>query len=281
MSFMIRPARLLDADSLAALASSLSARGFLTLPERVDELERLIAVSEKSFRGGLKNPDEGRYVFVMEDLDKRRVVGSSLIVARHGTEELPHLYFQVDEEKGTLTFQSETRGRTELGGLILDPAYRNRPEKLGKGLSLIRLLYIKRNAALFQEDLLAEFLPPFTPDGKSHLWESLGRRLTGMGYREADEKSRRDKRFVLSLFPRGPILISSLSEEAQLSIGVAGAETEGAVRLLKSVGFQYLREIDPFDGGPHYGAKKNEVKYDVVEDFLFEQREIKWMFTPS
>ena len=36
-----------------------------------------------------------------------------------------------------------------------------------------------------------------------------------------------------------------------------------------------------FDGGPHYGVKKGEVKYDVVEDFLFEQREIKWMFTTS
>jgi arginine/ornithine N-succinyltransferase beta subunit len=73
MSFMIRPARLLDIEPLAALASSLSARGFLTLPERPDELEKLIALSEQSFRGGLKNPDQGRYVFVMEDMDKRRV----------------------------------------------------------------------------------------------------------------------------------------------------------------------------------------------------------------
>ncbi|HEX5036308.1 MAG TPA: arginine N-succinyltransferase [bacterium] len=281
MSYMIRPARLLDADTLSDLSGSLSARGFLTLPAKPEELERLIAVSEQSFRGALKDPDQGRYVFVMEDMGKRRVIGCSLIVARHGTEDSPHLYFQVDEEKGTINFQSDPVGRTELGGLILDPAYRGKPAKLGKGLSLIRLLYIKRNPKLFKDDLLAEFLPPFTPDGKSHLWESLGRRLTGMGYREADEKSRRDKRFVLSLFPRGPILVSSLSEEAQMSIGVVGSETEGAVKMLKSVGFEYLRQIDPFDGGPHYGAKKDAVKYDVVEDFLFEQTEIKWMFTPS
>lgn len=279
MSFMIRPARLMDAETLSSLANSLSARGFLTLPERPEEMEKLVAVSEASFRGA--SSKDSRYVFVMEDMDRRRVIGSSLVIARHGTEESPHLYFQVDEEKGTLSFQSESTGRTELGGLILDPEYRKRPEKLGKGLSLIRLLYIKRNPSLFKDDLLAEFLPPFTADGKSHLWESLGRRLTGMGYREADEKSRRDKRFVLSVFPRGPILMSSLTEEAQASIGVAGPETEGAVRLLKSVGFRYLHQIDPFDGGPHYGAKKSEIRYDVVEDFLFEQREIKWMFTPS
>jgi len=281
MSYMIRSARLMDADALSALANSLSARGFLTLPERPEEMEKLIALSEQSFRTTAKPSDQARFVFVMEDMDKRRVIGCSLIVARHGTEDLPHLYFQVDEEKGTLNFQSDAEGRTELGGLILDPEYRKRPEKLGKGLSLIRLLFIKRNPALFKDDLLAEFLPPFAPDGKSHLWESLGRRLTGLGYREADEKSRRDKRFVLSVFPRGPILMSSLSEEAQMSVGVVGPETEGAVKLLRSVGFGYLHQIDPFDGGPHYGVKKSEVKYDVVEDFLFEQREIKWMFSPS
>lgn len=281
MSFMIRPARLLDAEALVELANSLSARGFLTLPERPEEMGRLIALSEQALRGALKEPDRGRYLFVLEDMAQRRVVGASLIVARHGDPESPHLYFQIDEEKGTLSFQSDTEGRTELGGLILHPDYRGRPEKLGKGLSLIRLLYIKRNPNLFKEDLLAEFLPPFTADGKSHLWESLGRRLTGMGYREADEKSRRDKRFVLSVFPRGPILLSSLSEEAQMSIGLAGPESEGAVKLLKSVGFQYLHQIDPFDGGPHYGVKKRDVAYGVAEDFLFEQREIKWMFTPS
>jgi arginine N-succinyltransferase len=281
MSFMIRPARLLDRETLVELATSLSARGFLTLPERPEEMERLISLSEQSFRGALKEPDRGRYVFVLEDMDSRRVVGASSIVARHGDPESPHLYFQVDEEKGTLDFRSDETGRTELGGLILHPDYRGRPEKLGKGLSLIRLLYIKRNPNLFKEDLLAEFLPPFTPDGKSHLWESLGRRLTGLGYREADQKSRRDKRFVLSVFPRGPILISSLSEEAQMSIGLVGPEAEAAVKVLKSVGFAYLRQIDPFDGGPHYGVKKAEVKYDVVEDFLFEQREIKWMFSMS
>jgi len=278
MPFMIRPARLLDSEALSRLANSLSARGFLTLPESVSEIEKLIVVSEKSFRSLDKPDDQARFVFVMEDMDKRRVVGSSLIVARHGTVDSPHLYFQIDEAQGTLTFQTDSEGRTELGGLILDPEYRMRPEKLGKGLSLIRLLFIKRNPKIFKDDLIAEFLPPFSPEGKSYLWESLGRRLTGLGYREADEKSRRDKRFVLQVFPRGPILISSLTEEAQMSLGLVGPETEGAVKLLKSVGFEYLHQVDPFDGGPHYGVKTSEVNYDLVQDFLFEQREIKWMF---
>jgi arginine N-succinyltransferase len=133
MSYMIRPARLLDADTLSDLSGSLSARGFLTLPAKPEEMARLIATSEQSFRGALKDPDQGRYVFVMEDMGKRRVIGCSLIVARHGTEDSPHLYFQIDEEKGTINFQSDPVGRTELGGLILDPPYRGKPAKLARG----------------------------------------------------------------------------------------------------------------------------------------------------
>ena len=138
MSFLIRPVRHADIEALSVLASSLSAHGFLTLPDHSEELEKLVSLSESSFRGAVKSHDQGRYVFVLEDMDKRRVIGSSLIVARHGDPESPHLYFQVDEEKGTLMFQSDAEGRTELGGLILDPAYRGRPEKLGKGLPLFQ-----------------------------------------------------------------------------------------------------------------------------------------------
>ncbi len=99
-----------------------------------------------------------------------------------------------------------------------------------------------------------------------------------MDYRTADEKSRRDKRFVLSLFPRGPILINSLSPEAQATIGVAGPETQPVVKILTSIGFRYLHQIDPFDGGPHYGVKRNEVRYDLVEDFFADQQDVRWLF---
>lgn len=284
MPFLIRPSRYSDLDYLHELATSLWATGFLTLPSRRPGLEALISLSERSFSGKIGKPDEGKYLFVLEDLKTRKVVGSSLVIARHGGPESPHLYFQVDAEKQTLNFQAEEKGRTELGGLILDPAYRGHPAKLGKALSLVRFLYIKRNREKFCEDLLAELLPPFTAEGKSPFWESLGRRLTGMDYREADEKSRKDKRFVLNLFPRGPINISSLSAEAQAALGVVGPATEPVVKILTSIGFRYLQQIDPFDGGPHYGVSQGEVRFDVVDEFFVNQeeaREIRWMLTPQ
>src|SRR5579885_2377367 len=222
MAFLIRPSRHSDFNYLHELSTSLSANGFLTLPSEEKELQALIEQSEKSFVDKPPSLEKTKYLFSLEDLKSRRVVGCSLIIARHGTENSPHLYFQIKEEKQTITFMAEETGRTELGGLILDPAYRGHKAKLGKALSLIRFVYVKRNPARFCENLVAELLPRFTPDGKSLFWETLGKRWTSMGYREADQKSRRDKRFFMNMFPRGPIAIASLSAEAQAAMGQVG-----------------------------------------------------------
>lgn len=279
MPFLIRPAHHADIDSLHALATSLSATGFLTLPSETKEIEALIGVSERSFGGKTSNVWDAQYLFSLEDLKARRVVGCSLIIARHGTKTSPHLYFQLDPEKQTLTFMSEEVGRTELGGLILDPAYRGHKAKLGKALSLIRFVYLKRNPSRFCNTMIAELLPRFTPDGKSPFWESLGRRLTGMDYREADKKSRRDKGFFTSAVPRGPITLASLSPEAQAALGQVGPETGPVVKILTEIGFHYLHQIDPFDGGPHYGAKQSELRWPFIEDFFMENMEVRMSFS--
>jgi arginine N-succinyltransferase len=268
MTFLIRPASVSDLDDLHRLATSLSARGFLTLPSSRGELEETIAISEKSFWGKMEDPDRGRYLFVMEDFTERKAIGSSLIVARHGTPESPHLFFEVDPERRTLKLRWETTGRTELGGLILDPAYRGHPAKLGRSLSYIRLLYIWRFPVPFQEELLAEFLPPFAPDGKSPLWEALGRKFTGIDYQEADRRSRTDKDFVRVSFPSEPIPIDSLPPEARDAIGAAGPETRAAVKILTDAGFRYLHQVDPFDGGPHYGVNRSEIRQYIVAGCL-------------
>ena len=268
MSFLIRPASVSDIEDLHHLATSLSARGFLTLPADREALEKMLADSERSFRGALESPDQGRYLFALEDSERGEVVGSSLIVARHGTPESPHLYFAVNPEKRTLRFQAETIGRTELGGLILNPDYRGRPEKLGKRLSYIRLLYIWRFPERFREAVLAEILPPFTPDGLSPLWEALGRKFTGLDYREADRLSRENKEFILSCFPKEEIPIDSLPENVRPLIGVPGPDTEPVVKILTDVGFRYLNQVDPFDGGPHYGLNRSEIRQHVVVQCL-------------
>lgn len=273
MSFVIRPAEPSDRGDLVILATSLSARGFLTLPTRKEELEDLIHLSGQSFAGIVNDPDQGRYLFVLEE--GKKVIGCSLIIARHGTPESPHLFFEVDPVRKTLELQWETKGRTELGGLILDPAYRGHPAKLGKKLSFVRLLYIGRYPQRFREDILAELLPPFTADGKSPLWEALGRKWTGLGLREADQRSRRDKNFVREAFPEGPIAMASLPPEVRETIGQVGLETRPVARILSEVGFRYLNQVDPFDGGPHYGARLDEIKFGEISALLGNATKVK------
>lgn len=278
MTFKIRQAEPTDREDLFRLATSLSAQGFLTLPSDPSGLERLIENSRKSFQGEWQDPDSGEYLFVLRDEGEKRVVGCSLILARHGTRQSPHIYFEVDSLKKTLQLQWETHGRTELGGLILDQGYRGQPEKLGKSLSLIRLLYIGRHRDRFRDEILAELLPPLTPDRKSPLWEAIGYRCTGMSYPEADRRSRLDKGFVAEKFPRGEIPIESLPQEAQRAIGQVGPETAPVAKILQGVGFRYLNQVDPFDGGPHFGARLAEIRFDLVESFFMDRPNIEWGF---
>ncbi len=275
---MLRPAHPSDRETLHRLTTSLATYGFLTLPSSQNELEDLIDCSQKSFLQKLSDPQDGQFLFVLEkDSDKKReVIGSSLIIGRHGSPQSPHLYFQIDPLKKTLQLKAEATGRTELGGLILDPKFRGHPEKLGKCLSLIRLLYIETHPHFFYQNILAEFLPPLSPKKDPPLWEALGQRFTGLSYREADRLARTNKTFILQHFPKEEIPIDSLPLEAQKMIGVVGADTQTAVRILSSVGFRYLNQIDPFDGGPHYGVSLKEMKRDIVHSFFRSKISIRW-----
>jgi arginine N-succinyltransferase len=107
--------------------------------------------------------------------------------------------------------------------------------------------------------VLAELLPPLEPDGLSHLWEALGRHFTGLTYAEADRLSKRNKEFIRSLFPQGEIYASLLPPAAQAVIGAVGAQTKGVEKILRRVGFRYAERVDPFDGGPHFTARTDEV----------------------
>src|SRR5262249_26496130 len=130
---------------------------------------------------------------------------------------------------------------------------------LGQMISYVRFLFIASHRPLFRDEILAELLPPLEPDGKSHLWEALGRRFTGLSYAEADFLSKKNKEFIKSLFPDGVVYASLLSDAAKEVIGKVGQQTRGVEKLLKRIGFRYAYRIDPFDGGPHFSAPTDEI----------------------
>lgn len=259
------PADLKNVHRLAAVLNTVN------LPDDLPSLRKLLDVSQRSFAGRIADPLARELLFVMEDMENGRLVGTSQIIARHGTREAPHIYFDVlDEERYSETIDRHFRhqvlrigfdyeGPTEIGGLVLDPRYRGAPGKLGKQLSFVRFLFIAMHRANFRDRVLAELLPPLSDDGKSALWEALGRRFTDMEYMEADRISKTNKEFIRNLFPSGMIYASLFDAAAQEVIGKVGPQTEGVKKMLEGVGFKPLGRVDPFDGGPHFEARTDEI----------------------
>jgi arginine N-succinyltransferase len=124
---------------------------------------------------------------------------------------------------------------------------------------LSRFLYIALNRKKFEDRILCELTPPLTDEGRSEFWEALGRRFTGLPYQEADLLSQSHKEFIKSLFPQEDVYLCLLDAKARSVVGRVGEATKPAQHLLESIGFEYLEEVDPFDGGPHYGARTDEI----------------------
>ncbi len=241
----------------------------VNLPDDPAALEAVLLHSERSFRAE-EYPSKREYVFVLWDRSTNKAVGTSMVIAQLGRRGAPYIYFDVrKEEKYSATLDRHFvhtilastysyDGPTEIGGLVVHPGYRRRPERLGTLISYVRFLFIAMRRADMRAEVLAELLPPLQPDGTSHLWEAVGRRFTGLTYREADRLSKANKEFIKGLFP-DEVYATLLSDEAQRVIGEVGADTKGVEKLLRRIGFRYAERVDPFDGGPHFIAPTDEV----------------------
>lgn len=268
MSFVVRGARHEDSQQLYELARQFT---LLNLPAEKRRIETKVERSIASFAGELSKA-EAEYLFVIEDTEAEMVVGSSMIMAKNGTPTSPNFSFKVlkkerfSRELGIgfihqiLRLKANTDGPTELGGLVVDRAYRRRPEKVGRMISLSRFVFIGMGPERFEAELHSEMAPPLTDEGRSEFWEALGRRFTGMPYVEADQISAQNNGFIQSLFPEEDIYLALLDSKARLVLGRVGEETQAALHMLNRIGFKYKEEVDPFDGGPHLGCPLKECK---------------------
>ena len=265
--YEIRGATKADEEALLALAAHLNT---VNLPNDRASVRELLAHAEHSFDGSIATAKR-KYVFLLWDLATGTAIGSSSIIAQLGRRDAPYIYFDViDDERYSKSLDKHFhhtvlrlgfsyKGPTELGGLVVLPSERGSPERLGRFVSYARFAYIAGRREAFRDQLLAELLPPLERDGTSHLWEALGRRFTGMTYAEADLLSSRDKEFIRDLFPLGEIHTSLFDDRARDVIGRVGEQTLGVERMLVAAGFRYARRVDPFDGGPHFVARTEEV----------------------
>ena len=265
---IVRPVATGDLDDLVALAGQLDS---MNLPQDREFLAERIRVSERSFSGALSDWRTGVYVFVLEDGETGRCVGTSMIIAKQGRPGSPYYWLEVSSEERRspelgkrfvhrkVKLRSTEDGPTEIGGLILDRAYRRHAQKCGKALSIVRFAYIGAHPDRFERQVIAEMLSPFEAPGKNRLWDAFGARFTGLPYREADHLSARTKQFIADLFPRDPVYVTLFPKEVQDVIGMPNETAVAAVRILEKVGFHPLNQVDPFDGGPYYGAARDAI----------------------
>lgn len=266
-----------EKKDLAALEHLGRVLNTVNLPDNEELLRAIIAKSVGSFSGKIKEPGEREYLFVLEDPKRKGLVGTSMVIAQHGTYEAPHIFYEVSRREHysatlerhflhtVLSIGYNYHGPTEIGGLVVDPPFRSSNEKPGKQLSYVRFLYMAMHRSHFRDRVLAELLPPLMEDGRSLLWEACGRKFTGLTYQEADRLSRTSKEFIKELFPSTDIYASLFPDRVQKVIGEVGVETRGVQRMLERIGFKYVERVDPFDGGPHFEADLSEVS--LVKDF--------------
>src|SRR6185369_9416763 len=238
--FVVRDIAPEDLDDFQRAAAHLDS---VNLPDDRDALAQIIERSRRSFAATASGAAEPAakdrcHVFVAAERDSGQVVGTSMIFPQHGSRKAPHVYFDVIEEERysetldvhfahrVLRIGYNYKGLTEIGGLVLRPEYRRRPEQLGRLLSYVRFLYIALHRPMFRDEVVSELMPPLEPDGTSLLWESLGRRFTGLTYQEADRLSQTNKEFIRALFPQDPIYVTLLPPHVQALIGEVGPETK-------------------------------------------------------
>ena len=90
--FIIRQSQPQDLKGLLHLASVFNT---VNLPNDEGVLKELLEISADSFSGKIEDPGKREYVFVMEEPDTQRLVGTSMVIAQHGHRDAPHIFFDV------------------------------------------------------------------------------------------------------------------------------------------------------------------------------------------
>ncbi|CAN5379097.1 arginine N-succinyltransferase [soil metagenome] len=268
MSFRIRAARDADLQPLYEMAK-LTGGGFTNLPP---DRRSLTAKLDKSHAAFAKHEDglaDELFVLVLENTETGEVRGTCQIFTHVG-QHYPFYSYRI----GTLTQHSKELGRTfradqlslttdlegcsEVGGLFLHPG--ERAGGLGMLLARSRYMFIAQHRARFADRILAELRGVIDEAGGSPFWDGLAGRFFGMNFQDADQfNAMHGHQFIADLFPKHPIYIAMLPENARAAIGLLHPSGRAAMRMLEIEGFGFDKYSDIFDGGPTMIAPTDKV----------------------
>ncbi len=255
----VRPACLDDLDGLKALAE-LTGGGFTNLPNDRNALAERLAWSDRSYAADLSEPEDEKYMLVLEHGPTGRIGGTASLFSRVGVR-MPFYSYKLTTlsmaskelgrtfRTGVLHLVNDFDGASEVGGLFLHPDLRT--GGLGRLLARSRYLFLALHRRRFGDRVLAELRGRMREDGSAPFWDGLAGRFFGMGFQEADAfNAANGNQFIADLMPKYPVYVALLPEEAQETIGQPHAAGMAAMRLLEAEGFAFHGYVDIFDGGP-------------------------------
>jgi len=266
---VLRPVEPTDLPQLQQLARD-SLVGVTSLPDDREHLSGKIAASCASFDSQASAQGPENYFFVLEDLDKRRLVGCSEILATAGYNEpfysLRNRHFtsasrELNIEHGVpaLSLCHDLSGHTLLRGFHIDAALVRTP--FSELLSRARLLFIAAHAQRFAEAVITEIVGYSDENGHSPFWDALGKHFFDLPYVEAERLCGLQSRtFLAELMPQYPIYVPMLPQAAQDCIGRIHPDGQEAFDILEREGFETNSYIDLFDAGPTLYARTANVR---------------------
>lgn len=265
---IVRAARESDIDQLYDLIQK-SAYGLTTLKISKEQLLERIEASQFAFKMKSGKPAGQPYVFVMEDLAYGKVVGTCAIYSKTGGYQPFYFYkikdslhrseeLSVDKKVPFLDLTEEHDGPTEIGSLFLSPDYWGKGH--GRLLSLSRFLFMAEHPQRFDQETIAEMRGQVSDDGISPFWNAIGAHFFEIEFPQAETLTTNSKNVIADLFPRHPIYIPLLPDDAQAVIGQVHTNTEPAKKMLEQEGFEHRNQIDIFDGGPVMHCETSQIR---------------------
>jgi arginine N-succinyltransferase len=286
---IVREVAMEDLDALWDLIGQANT-GMTSLKIDKEQLADRVERSHFAFRRLTERAEGAPYVFVMQDLETERLIGTSCIFSKTGGYEPFYAYRIINEtrysellkqtqEIQALHLVKTHNGPTEIGSLFLLPEYRG--QGCGKLLSMSRFVYMARHPKRFANQTIAEMRGYLTPDGQSPFWDAIGSHFFKIDFPRADSLSMIDKQFIEDLMPKYPIYLELLPQDAVAVIGRVHEQTKPALAMLESQGFQQTDQIDIFDGGPVIQCVTEKIEAIRSTRTMFVSEEIGRAEEPS
>ena len=278
---MVRPVRHADLEAVLRLARS-GGNGLTSLPPDRDAIEQRIAAAVQAIDDHKARAAGAPLMLVTEVGD--RVVATGMIFARLGAE-WPFYSYRITRQAALsrslarskaqrlLNLVNDFDGETEVGGLFVDPTMRGMA--LGQVMARSRYVFMASHRSWFGRTVIAELRGYQDAEGRSPVWDAIGRHFYDMEFDEADRTGAiHGNQFIADLGARYPIYISMLPPAAQAALGQPHDDGRPAHAMLLAEGFRDEGYVDIFDGGPTLIAEIDSVRTvasSICATFVGEQ----------